>query len=91
MHLKLRDQQLNTVMCIYRWLYQNLTVTANRKSIIDIHTQREKGSKHKTKESQITREQKRKGRNKTYKNRLKTVNKMALRSYILIITLNVNR
>ena len=40
-------------------LYQNLRVTTNQKSIIDIHTKKE--SKHNTKDSyQIIREQKRK-------------------------------
>ena len=36
------------------------------------------------------REQKRKGRKKTYKNKPKTIRKMAIGTYILIITLNVN-
>ena len=62
MHLKLRDQQFNTVMYIYTLLYQNLMVTANRKSIIDIHTKKEKGTKHKTIESQITREENKRGK-----------------------------
>ena len=35
-------------------------------------------------------EQKRKGRKKIYKSMSKTVNKIAIRPYILIITLNVN-
>ena len=35
------------------------------------------------------REQKRKGRKKTYRNKPETINKMAIRTYILIITLNV--
>ena len=51
---------------------------------------KKKQSKHNTKDSyQITREQKRKGRKKTYKNKSKTINKMAIRTYILTITLNV--
>ena len=32
----------------------------------------------------------RKGRKKTYKNKFKTINQMAIRIFILIITLNVN-
>ena len=36
------------------------------------------------------REQKRKGRKKTYRNESKTINKMAIRTYISVITLNVN-
>ena len=38
----------------------------------------------------MRREQKRKGRKKTYENKSQTINKMAIRTYILIITLNVN-
>ena len=44
MCLKLRDQQLKTIIYLYRYryrlLYINLTVTTNQKSIID--TQKEK-------------------------------------------------
>ena len=62
MHLKLRNQQLKTIMYVYRPLYQNLMVTENQKSIIDIHTRRKtqtkKKSKHNTKDShQITSEE----------------------------------
>ena len=32
MHLKLRDQQLKTILYIYRLLHQNLMVTTNQKS-----------------------------------------------------------
>ena len=42
MHLKLRDQQLKTILYIYRLLYQNLMVTTNQKSTIDTHTQKKK-------------------------------------------------
>ena len=46
---------------MYRLLYQNLMVTANRKSTIDTHTKKKKESKHNTEVShQITR-----GGNKT--------------------------
>ena len=38
MHLKLKDQQLKTILFIYRLLYQNLMITANQKSVIDTHT-----------------------------------------------------
>ena len=31
MHLKLRDQQLKTILFVYRLLYQNLMVTTKRK------------------------------------------------------------
>ena len=42
MHLKLRDQQLKTIMYIYRQLYENLMANTNQKSIIDIHTHKQK-------------------------------------------------
>ena len=91
MDLKLKDQQLKTILFTYRLLYQNLMVTANRKSTIDTHTKKKKESKHNSKVShQITREQKRKGQKNTYKNKSKTINKMAIRTYMSIITLNVN-
>ena len=35
MQLQLRDQQLTTILYIYRLLYQNFRVTANQKSTID--------------------------------------------------------
>ena len=70
MHLKLRDQQLKTIQYIYRLLQQNLAGTANQKSTTDICTKRKKESQHNTKDShQITREPKRKGRRKVYKNK----------------------
>ena len=34
MHLKLSDQQLKTILYIYRLLYQNLMVTTNQKTTI---------------------------------------------------------
>ena len=43
MHLNLKDQQLKTNLFIYRLLYQNLIITANRKSAVDTHTKKEKG------------------------------------------------
>ena len=39
MHLKVRHQQLKTIMCIYDLLYQNLIVTENQKCVIAKHTQ----------------------------------------------------
>ena len=60
-------------------------VTSNQKSVTDTHTQR-KESKHNTKNShQTTKEQKKKKQKRT----AKTI-KMAIRTYISIITLNVN-
>ena len=58
MHLKLKDQQLKTILFIYRMLYQNLMITTNQKSTIDTHTKKKKESKHNTKIShQLTREE----------------------------------
>ena len=47
--------------------------------------------KYKTKDShQIIREQNRKGRKKSSNNKFKTIKKMEINIYILIITLNIN-
>ena len=64
MHLKLRDHKLKqSCIYIYRLLYQNLMVTANQKSTIDIHTKKKKESKYNTKNShQIAREKNKRGR-----------------------------
>ena len=48
MDLKLKDQQLKTILFTYRLLYQNLMVTANRKSTVGTHTEKKKESKHNT-------------------------------------------
>ena len=70
-HLKLRHQQLKTITYKYRLLIKNLIVATNQKSIIDIHTKKEKESKHNTKDSrQITREE-----NKRRRNRKKNIQK----------------
>ena len=93
MHLKSRAQQLKTIIliCIYRLLYKNLMVIVNQNSIIDVHTKKKNKSKRNTKDSyQITREQKKKGGKKTYKNKSKTINKMTIGTYISIIALYVN-
>ena len=91
MDLKLRDQQLKTTSYIYRLLYQNLMGTSNQKMTTVTHTKKNKHSKHNTGDShQITREQKRKGRKKDLQKQSKTIFKMAIRTYILIITSNVN-
>ena len=47
-------------MCMYRLLYQTLMVTTMEKAVIDIHTNKEKESKHSTKEKhQIMKEENR--------------------------------
>ena len=63
-------------------------VTTNQKSVIDKHTKKRKEFKHNTKDShQITREEsKRRKTEKNYKNKQKTMNKMAITTYLSIIT-----
>ena len=65
MHLKLKDQQLKTILFIYRLLYQNLTVITNCNSTIDTHTKKKKDSKHNTEVShEIGTEDNKRGREK---------------------------
>ena len=91
MHLKLRDQQFKTILCIYRLLYQNLMGSANQKTAIDLHTNKKKQSKHNAKDNpQITGEKKEERKKRPAKTNPKTIKKMAVRSYISIITLNIN-
>ena len=60
MCLKLRDQKLKIIMYFYRLLYINFMETTKQKSIIDIHTKKEKKSRQNTKDSyQIIREENR--------------------------------
>ena len=60
MHLKLKDQQLKTILYIYRLLYQKLMGTTDQNSTTDIHTKKKKQSKRNSKvRHQITRENKR--------------------------------
>ena len=68
-------------------------VRANQRSIIDIHTKKKKESKYNTNDRhQVTRDKnKRRGRGMTYKNKFKTMNKMAIRTYRPIIILNISR
>ena len=76
MHWKLTDQQLKAILYIYRLLYQNLMGTTNQKCTTDTHTKKKKQSKHNTKDRhQVTREQKRKGRKKTFKKKPKQLTK----------------
>ena len=63
-YLKLKEQQLQTILFTYRLLYQNLMVTKNEKYTTDTHIHtKKKESKHNTKVShQITREEYKTGR-----------------------------
>ena len=92
MYMKLSDQQLKTILFTYRLLHENIKVTTNQKSTTDTGTKKKKQSDHNRNNShQVTREQRRKGRKRTYKTESRTTNKMAIRTNISIITLNGNR
>ena len=68
-------------------------VTTNGNSTIDTHTHTKKRNPNTTLKLVIKSQEKRKkrkGKKKTYKNKSKTINKMAIGTYILIITLNIN-
>ena len=91
MHLKLRDQQLKTILYIYRLRYQNFSVTANQKSTIALQRNKKNQLKYNTKDShQTTRGENNRRRKKSNKNKSKAINNMAIRTYISIITLYVN-
>ena len=68
-------------------------VITNQKLTIGIQKLKRKKHKHNTKENDQTtgEETKRKRTEKYYKNNQKASNKMATSTYLLIITLNVNR
>ena len=70
---------------------QELIGIINQKATIDTIIKKKKQLKYKTKDShQIIREQNRKGRKKSSNNKFKTIKKMEINIYILIITLNIN-
>ena len=75
-------------MYINKFLYQNFRATANQKSTID--TQTNKKNQLNTTLKIVIKPQEKKGRKKSNKKKSKTVNIMAIRTYISIITLNVN-
>ena len=91
MHLKLRDQQLKTSTYKYKLVYKNLMVTEKQQSIIDIHRKKKANITLKIVNKSKENRTKEEWEKKTYKNKSKTINKMAKGSYILIIILNVNR
>lgn len=63
----------------------NLMVTTNQIALIDTQNIRRKKYKHNIKEShQVTREEN-KRRNQNYKNNQKTINKMAISTYLSTI------
>ena len=83
MHLQLRDQQLKTILYMYRLLNQNFRVTANQKSTIDTQTYKKNQLKYSTKDShQTTRgENKRRRKEKEQQKKSKTVNKITIKTY----------
>ena len=65
-------------------------VTENQKSAIGINKKKEKANPNTTLMIVIKSKENKKARKKTYKNKYKTINNMAIRTYKSIITLNVN-
>ena len=60
-------------------------IAANQKSTIDVYTKKKDQSKHNTKDSyRITIEENKRGRD--LQKQILRINKMAIRTYILIIT-----
>ena len=91
MHLQLRDPQLKTISYRERLLYQNFRISANQTSTTDTQKNKKHQLKCNTKDShQTTRGENKKGTKKSNTNKSKAINKMAIRTYISIITLNVN-
>ena len=96
MHLYLRDQQLKTISYIYIYTYtpkSKLQATENQKYAIHTQINKKNQLKYNTKAShQTTRgnNKRRREEKKSNKNKAKAINKMAIRTYISIITLNVN-
>ena len=81
--LELKGQQLKNILFIYRMPYQKYHYN-HKPKMYNRYTYKIQQSKHNIKDGyQNTREEKkRRGKKKTYKNRFKTINKMALRTYI---------
>ena len=51
MHLQLREQQLKTISYTHRLLYQDIRITANQKSTIDIRMNKKNQLKYNMKDS----------------------------------------
>ena len=75
-------------MNVYRLLYENLMVTANQKSVHRYTHKKGKTIQNNTKDRE---ENKRGKQQKELQNKYKTINKMAVRTYILTIALNINK
>ena len=48
MHLKLRDQQAETILHMYRWVYPTIRGTTNQVTIMVTHIKMKKQAKHNT-------------------------------------------
>ena len=97
MHLKLRDKQhlknhinIEIDIDIDILLYINLMVTTNQKSVIDTNIKKNRNPNMTLKIVIKSQEKRTKEEKNTFKNNPKTIDKMAMRVYISIITLNVN-
>ena len=93
MNLQFREQQLKTISYTYRLLYQNFRITANQISTIDTQTNKKNQLKYNTKDNHQTRRgenKRRTGKKGAARTTPKQLIKMAIRTYISIITLNIN-
>ena len=93
MHLQQETNNLNQSHIYIQILISNFRITANPKSTIDTQTNKKNQLKYNTKGShQTTRGEntRRRDEKKSNKNKYKGINKMAIRTYISIIFLNVN-
>ena len=77
-------------MYIYRRLYQNLTGRTNKQKYT--HIKKKKHFRYNTNIDNKSQEKETRegGKKSSYNNKSKTIKKMAISIYILIITLNVN-
>ena len=90
MWLNLNDYQFKTNRYSYRSTYTNPMITTNQKPTTDTQKQERKEHKHTTKENHQTTREETKEAEKNYTNNQKTNNKMAVITYLSVITLNVN-
>ena len=92
LHLKLRDQQLKTTLYIYINCYIKTSWELQTKKLQQVHTQKRKSNTNTTLKILIKpkeRRAKEEGKKKDLKKKIQK-KKMAIGTYILIITLNVN-
>ena len=90
MCLNLDNFQFKPSRCSCSLIYVNPTVTTNQKPIIDTQKWERKKQNYTTKENHQTTREETKEAEKNYTNNQKTNNKMAVITYLSVITLNVN-